>query len=350
MKKKFSIIAITLTFFFFPLLLKAYGVKETFTKRITEEFNIHADGKTSISNKYGHVVLNHWDKNSVKIMVQIEVKASNKNEANSLFDGIKIDFSTSESNVSATTVLQFNKDNYNNYMNSLGELLSSIISIKSNNEFRINYEVWMPYENSVNVNLKYGNLTSQSIGGNANIDVKYGNFTLTYVKGNTTVILGYGNGTLEKTKYLSADIKYSNLKADDILKADLVTKYSNVNILKAKILRINSGYDTYKIGGLENIIIEAKYGGHSLTLGQNVEKVRLVGSYTGFTLKMPNDNAFEFYTVGKYTSFKFPASVHFNQKRVESSTKEYKGYYKSSRGFFLEADLDYGSLIVNTPD
>lgn len=349
MKKKFSPIALSLILLLSPILLEANGVKEIFTKRITEEFNIKADGNTSINNKYGNIILNSWDKNSVKILVQIEVKASNKNEANQLFDGIKIDFSNTDSDVIATTILQFNNDYGNNYMNSLGDLLSSLLSFKSNNEFRINYEVWLPYENNVNINLKYGNLTAQSIGGNANIDVKYGNFNLEDIKGNTTVNLGYGNGTLEKTTFLSADIKYSGLKAQEVVKANLMTKYSNVNFLNAKSLKINSGYDTYKIGGIETIDIVAKYGGYSLTLGQNVETVKLVGSYTGFTLKMPNDNAFDFYTFGKYTSFKFPASVHYKIKRAESSSKEYKGYYKSSRGFFLEATLNYGSLIVDTP-
>jgi len=200
MKKQFKVIALAITAFMLPLLMEANGVKETFTKKITEEFNISSDGKTSITNKYGHVVLNNWDKDAVKIIVQIEVKASNKNAANDLFDGIKIDFSNSSSNVSAITVLQFNSQNQNNIINSLGDLLSSMIDKSSSNEFRINYEVWLPFENSVDVNLKYGNLTAKSIGGNANIDVKYGNFTLNDVRGNTNILLGYGNGTMGKAK------------------------------------------------------------------------------------------------------------------------------------------------------
>lgn len=350
MKKQFKVIALAITYFLVPLVLVANGVKETFTKKITEEFNISSNGKTSISNKYGHVVLNSWDKDAVKIIVQIEVKASNKNAANDLFDGIKIDFSNSSSNVSATTVLQFNMQNHNNIINSLGDLLSSMIDKSSSNEFRINYEVWLPFENSVDINLKYGNLTAKSIGGNANIDLKYGNFTLNDVKGNTNILLGYGNGTMGKAKNVSAEIKYSNLKAEEIKKADLITKYSNVNILNANVLKISSGYDTYRIGGIESIDIDAKYGGYTLSLGQQVEKVRLFGSYTGFNLKMPNDNSFEFYTIGKYASFKFPSSVHFNLKRVESSTKEYKGYYRTARGFFLQAELNYGSLVLDAPN
>ncbi|MFN6061817.1 MAG: hypothetical protein ACK49K_00865, partial [Bacteroidota bacterium] len=110
-----------------------------------------------------------------------------------LFNGIKIDFSNSSSNVSAATVLQFNTQTHNNIINSLGDLLSSMIAKSSSNEFRINYEVWLPFENSVDINLKYGNLTAKSIGGNANIDIKYGNFTLNDVKGNTNILLGYGN-------------------------------------------------------------------------------------------------------------------------------------------------------------
>lgn len=348
MKKQFKFIALAIAVIILPLVMEAKGVKETFTKKITEEFNISSNGKTSISNKYGHVVLNSWDKDAVKIIVQIEVKASNKNAANDLFDGIKIDFSNSSSNVSAITVLQFNMQN-NNSINSLGDFLSSMISKSSSNEFRINYEVWLPFENSVDVNLKYGNLTAKSIGGNANIDIKYGNFTLNDVKGNTNILLGYANGTMGKAKNVNAEIKYSNLKAEEIKKADLITKYSNVNILNANVVKISSGYDTYKIGGIESIEIDAKYGGYSLSLGQQVEKVRLYGSYTGFNIKMPNDNAFEFYTIGKYASFKFPSQVHFNLKRVESSTKEYKGYYKTARGFYLQAELNYGSLVLDTP-
>ena len=350
MKKQFKVFVLSIATFILPFIMEAGGVKETFTKKITEEFNINSNGKTSITNKYGHVVLNNWDKDAVKIIVQIEVKASNKNAANDLFDGIKIDFSNNLSNVSAVTVLQFNSQNHNNIINSLGDLLSSMIDKSSSNEFRINYEVWLPYENSVDVNLKYGNLTAKSIGGNANIDIKYGNFTLNDVKGNTNILLGYGNGTMGKANNLNADIKYSNLKAEEVKKADLITKYSNVNILNASILKIYSGYDTYKIGGIESIEIEAKYGGYTLSLGQQVEKVKLFGSYTGFNLKMPNDNAFEFYTIGKYASFKFPSSVHFNFKRVESSTKEYKGYYRTARGFFLQAELNYGSLVIDAPN
>jgi hypothetical protein len=349
MKKQFKVIALAITAFMLPLIMEANGVKETFTKKITEEFNISSNGKTSITNKYGHVVLNNWDKDAVKIIVQIEVKAANKNAANDLFDGIKIDFSNSSSNVSATTVLQFNMQNNNNSINSLGDLLSSMITKTSSNEFRINYEVWLPFENSVDINLKYGNLTAKSIGGNANIDVKYGNFILNDVKGNTNILLGYGNGTMGKAKNVNADIKYSHLKAEEIKKADLITKYSTVNILNANILKISSGYDTYKIGGIESIEIDAKYGGYTLSLAQQVEKVRLFGSYTGFNLKIPNDNAFEFYTIGKYASFKFPSPVHFNLKRVESSTKEYKGYYRTARGFFLQAELNYGSLVIDAP-
>lgn len=349
MKNPFSLI-IFLFIFFSPFILRGSEVKETFTKKISEEFEINYNGKTSINNKYGHIVLNNWDKNTVKINVTIEVKASGKNDANTYFRGIKIDFSHSESSVSALTTIQFDRSNMNGINKSLSDLLSSIISSGSSNEFRINYEVWLPYENSVDVVLKYGNLTGQSIGGNANIDVKYGNFTLNDVKGNTNILLGYGNGSMGKANNLNAEIKYSNLKAEEVKKADLITKYSNVNILNANILKISSGYDTYKIGGIENIEIDAKYGGYTLSLGKQVERVRLFGSYTGFNLKMPNDNAFEFYTIGKYASFKFPSPAHFNLKRVESSTKEYKGYYRTARGFFLQAELNYGSLVIDAPN
>jgi hypothetical protein len=343
MNKKFSIKGLILIVCFLPTCLTAEHIKETFTKKITEEFNIKSNGETSISNKYGPIVLNHWDKNTVKISVQIEVKASTKREANILFDGIKIEFSNSESNVSASTVIEFK--NSNNNIQSLGDFLSSFFSNKLYNEFKINYEVWMPHENNVNITLKYGDLTGQNIGGDANIDVKYGNFTLNEVKGNTTILLGYGNGTLVKTKNLSAEVKYSNLKAEEVLKSNL--EYATVTMKQAKDLTIQSGYDTYKIGGVERLDIEAKYGTYSFSLGQQAESIKLLGSYAGFTLRLPFDNAFEFYTVGKYLSVKFPESVHFKHKRIEGSYKEFKGYYKSTRGFFLEADCKYGSLHMD---
>lgn len=274
--------------------------------------------------------------------MEIEVKALNKNQANEVFDGIKIEFTNDLNHVSATTNLEFS-----NGKTSTKNFLDYIFSMSSNNEFKINYEVWVPHNNQIDIHLKYGNLMAQSsIGGSANIEVKYGNFNLGEVKGNTKVLLGYGKGTISKTKQLDAEIKYSTLNAEEIIEADLNSKYSSINIQKVKNLKVYSGYDTYKINGLESAQIEAKYGGYQLGMGVNPTKLNLIGNYTSFQVRIPHDNPFDFYVSGKYTGFKFPESTHFTLKNSNSSFKEYKGSYRSNRGFQLNAELNYGSLTI----
>ena len=51
-----------------PSAVTQTAIKKEFTKTIKKEFDIDADGKVSIVNKYGEVNINTWDQNKVKIV------------------------------------------------------------------------------------------------------------------------------------------------------------------------------------------------------------------------------------------------------------------------------------------
>jgi hypothetical protein len=65
------IIAFVLGIWLFPSL--AYG-QFTETKQIQKQFKVAPETRIEISNKYGKVELNTWDKDSVVIEVKIRVE------------------------------------------------------------------------------------------------------------------------------------------------------------------------------------------------------------------------------------------------------------------------------------
>ena len=63
------------------------------TRRISKSFNIKADTKIEINNKYGNVIINRWNKNVLELKVKIEAKGKTSSTTQKILDEIEIDIS-----------------------------------------------------------------------------------------------------------------------------------------------------------------------------------------------------------------------------------------------------------------
>ena len=114
MKLKYNLAILFLfTFVGFSFTSTYEEVPTERTKSITKTFPISADGTTSLSNKYGKMDINVWDKNEVQITVNVKVDARNDRKEQEILDGIDVEFDNSSDYVSATTEFDL-KGSYNN--------------------------------------------------------------------------------------------------------------------------------------------------------------------------------------------------------------------------------------------
>lgn len=345
--------------------------RREFTKVIKKEFDITKNGTTALYNKYGKVDVKTWDKNRVKVDVTIIVNASSEAIAQKVFDRININFFNKSDYVKAETIIESQSGTWWNWNNN-------------NGDYAINYEVYIPATNNLELTNKYGDSYIAPISGVANIDVKYGNFKAQGVSNNTKVVLAYGSGTLVKTQNLSCDLSYANFNCSDARDVDITSKYApKVKIDKAANIRCNTKYDSYEIGTVrefrndgkydnfrigtaENVIIISKYtqvnvtklnnlldlnmeyGGSSIgTLSKDFSSANLVGKYTDFKIGVEEGTHFSLDAAGSYTGIAYPAGLNVSYEKEKGTSHEVKGHIgKDGAKGTIIARLSYGGLKV----
>jgi hypothetical protein len=348
--------------------------RREFSKVIKKEFDINRNGTTALHNKYGKIDVKTWDKNRVKVDVTITVNAPSEAAAQKVFDRIKINFSNSDSYVKAETSIEAQKNNWWGDWNSGS----------NRSDYSINYEVYMPPSNNLELSNKYGDTYVAPIEGIASVDIKYGNIKMQGVKNNAKITLGYGNGSIVNAYNVTADISYSNnmtfgdvrdvevtskyskLKFDKVANIRSNSKYDNYEIVSVRELRNDGKYDNFRVGSAENVVLITKYsqlnvdnlknlldanmeyGGCSIgLLSKEFSNVNLVGKYTDFKLMIEDGANFKMDATSNYAGITYPSAMNVSYEKEKGSSHEVKGHIgKQDARSSIIARVNYGALKV----
>lgn len=347
--------------------------RRTFTRTIEEGFDIATDGTTYLSNKYGEVQVKTWDRNRVKITVDIVVDASSEERANAIFNRIHINFANAADFVRATTEIESTRTSWWSWNSG-----------SSKGDFRINYEVYLPAQNQLELTLKYGDAYLSQLEGPAKLDLKYGNFTSEGVGDRSTINLAYGNGTIVQAQNLNVNLAYGKLaiqKAGDI---QLTSKYAKVEIEKAEDVDCETKYDTYQIMEIadfsnygkydnfsirkarnidlrgkytsleadevqENVVLHTEYGSASLGMSPYFRKVDLDGRYTDFKVSVPAATSYQLDASGNYSSINYPDYLQLTREISASNSREIVGYQgQENTAALIKARMSYGGIRIRT--
>jgi len=150
----------------FTLAMAGDG-KGKYERVIQDNQEINLDGKVRLSNKYGKIDIQTWDKPMVDVSVVITVVAKSQEKADATFDRIAINFSGDGNNYSAETDINSKSGAWWAWWNG-----------NSSDEFSIDYTVRMPTGCRLSVNNKYGDVFLDELNNDLNLEIKYGNFDI----------------------------------------------------------------------------------------------------------------------------------------------------------------------------
>ncbi|HCN82930.1 MAG TPA: hypothetical protein DIT07_04820, partial [Sphingobacteriaceae bacterium] len=286
------------------------------TKTISKSYPVDKNDKLRINNKYGKVIINTWEKNEVKVDVEVKVNGGTDSRAQESLDRVHINESKQGSLISFETVFD-----------------PSIGTNRSGEKREVNYTVYMPASNALEIKNGYGNTSILSdFSGAVDIQQSYGNLTTeNLVNPSNNIKASYGGVSIGNLKSGTMDISYGNLKLATVGKLDAKISYSPVRIDRISgDLDLNLRYTgELKIGKVDplvkNIDIDASYSSVSLTFD-------------------PNAN-FSFAVSGNHTSF------DYNKSRVTSLSsftnndkKLYSGKYGKETDSRVNIKSHYGSV------
>ena len=367
--KSYKPILILLLSFVTVGLIAAPGELKEYTKTIEQEYDITADGNTSISNKHGKIEIKTWDQNKVKIHVLISVDVRAEEDAQKVFDRISIDFENSSGTVSAKTVFD---QMLNRYWN------------KRFRDLSIDFEVYLPATNNLRVKQSHGKVYIADMKGNADLDMSHADFWAKSFGGEVKINISHGNGTFENAGYVDVDLSHAKLHAQSVADADVNCSHGTFDAEKAVKVKSSSSHshvllgtvvdfetgrsnhDKIKIGAAERVRVN---GGHTVVAVKEVSKsldshlqhgscrvgivgefseINLEGSHASFTVLFDENARFRMDASSQHGGIHYPGDMQINYHVEKNSNKTVKGYYGSEDGAgMLKARLSHGSLKVN---
>ncbi len=352
-----------------PIKTWADGHFRKYTKEIKREFSITPRGDVHISNKYGQVDIRTWEKNRVKVTVEIVVNAENESAAQKVFNRIDVKFKTSNTEVSAVTMIEETKNKWWDW--SSGQL-----------DYAINYQVYMPASANLSLDNKYGEVYVSSISGDVDLSLKYVNFIIDALSGSSTSSLGNSNGSIGSVNNMNLAIKSGSISIGEVNNMEIGSKSATVNIGKAKLVVSNTSYDNYtigtivelhndgkfdnfEIGGADDIFMESSYSNVIFQdinkylildldncnasinkLSTSFKEAKLIGNNTDFQMVLEPGIMYQLDAFADYAKVEYPKQMSVTYEEEESTTYAVKGVQgaKSGSAPFVKVRLKYGSL------
>lgn len=325
------------------------------TKTIKKEFSVNSDALLRISNKYGNVDMVSWDQNRVEIEVTITVSGNNESKVNSRLQEIDVKFNSSNSEVSAKTVIEgssgwFNSGNKMNY--------------------QIDYKVKVPVTNSVDITNDYGSISLNEIRGHAEINCDYGKILLgslfhedneiniDYTSNSVIEFMNTGNInadysqlTVEKSKSIKLNADYTDTKIENIEYLNFSCDYGKIDVGNVNSVEGRGDYLTMRFGDVfKKLVIEADYGGIKVDkLMKGFEMVSVRSDYTGVKMGLEDGISFDFAIKLGYGGFNFDGdNINYLKKDVKSSSKYYEGHVnQENSGSKIDIVSDYGGVNLS---
>ncbi|QHS55074.1 hypothetical protein GWR56_05800 [Mucilaginibacter sp. 14171R-50] len=275
-------------------------------KNYSKSYSADGNDILQINNKFGKVVVNTWAKNEFKVDVQMKFGSEDEDFVNKMIEGSSISDSKVGSIVSFKTNLPRNTNSH------------------GNTHMEINYTVYMPAGNTLDLTNQFGSVTLPDLTGKTILRVSYGALNAQQLLNkDNDVKVRFGDATLVTFNGGKLDIGYGKLKAGTVSNVNADVSFGGMTVDKLK----------------NNVDVNIKYGnGFDIgSIDKSVRNLTINASFTKIKLDFKEANSFNFDVVTKFGGFnydddrmKVTDKSPSDSERGWSSTKTYKGYIGKS--------------------
>ena len=222
--------SIVISFLFIGNLLASELSEKT--KSIQRVFSLNEESYAEIANKYGDIVIEHWDKDSIDFEIEIIARSEKQWNLEDMLDKIDVDFTSSASFVLAETKWSDNVSFFTKKGYDIKQGLGSEDKIEVNYVIRL--PKWLPLE----ISNRFGNVFIGKHEGDLEVFVSYGDFRAREIKKGKKIEVKYGKLKVKSIVY--ANIILGGAKSADIDEAEeLIIESSSSEIEIAHVGNLN---------------------------------------------------------------------------------------------------------------
>ncbi len=205
-------------------------------KFIEKAYHVNSSTQLHISNKFGKIFIDTWDKKEFFIKIEIIGKGNSQERIQRILDAIDVDISESGGSVYCATQIASGK------------------SSRNNEGFEINYTVNMPSANPLFITNKFGDVTMGDRDGDLDLSIAYGSYKTGDIKGHSDIKLSFGSGSMNRIDH-----------------GEIVVKYSKLDVESASSLELEQGFSEIELGEVDELELESKYGDVEIEKANQIE-------------------------------------------------------------------------------
>ena len=204
-------------------------------KSVNKSYNVSSSDKLNIKNSFGTVEVHVWDKNEIKIDVNIEVSGNTDAVAQKVLDRISVSDEQKGKDISFETNL---KDVNNSHGEKTTMSINYTISMPASNPLQIKNEfgttILPDYKGEVDLTSKFGKLNTGDLSNVKNISIEFGKAKLGNIPGGSLSIKYSSASIARLSGNVKINLEFSSkvvLNLDNNLTSlDLKASYSTVNL------------------------------------------------------------------------------------------------------------------------
>ena len=244
----------------------AANAQFTETREFVKRFKIQPETRIDITNKYGKIELNTWDKDSVVIQFKMEINEKKPDKLAKTLGNLDFDISNSQHYLVVKTQVDKNRNQVESEFLKFKETI-----LQTNGSIRIDLMVWLPDNRELRLENKFG-------------DIIMGDY-----KGETQITLSNGKlKTGDLPKRSSMNLSFADAMITNLPNARIVSNYSDIEIKNSGTLRFESKSSTIEIMSAEDLSIDSRRDKFRIRL---TDKLDATGNFSQFRISELKDKA-----------------------------------------------------------
>ena len=243
------------------------------SKRITRGFKTSGLTKLEVNNKYGEVIVDTWQKDSIRVEITLTTYGKNESAAEKLMDRVDIDSRQVDDFVSVESTFDRSKGFFNDLWNSVGDYSKTILN---KSKMKIDYRIYMPINTSLDLTNKFGDVFLPDLMGKVTLDLGNGALKADRLTGQVAIYISFGEARIKSVDEAKVTLKSAELELKSANQLELRSSSSEININDLRSLRIDSRTDKINIAELSTLQgngsftkIRLDHIGHSIDVDMN---------------------------------------------------------------------------------
>jgi len=310
------------------------GVLAERRKSVVKLYDVTARNDLMVDNQFGHVKVNLWDRDEIRVDITILATASRDDQAQRYLDGVEIVERRTGDQISLKTTISnsgFGGDRW-------ASMVWSQDGRKENRSgLQIDYTISMPRTNALTVRNRFGNTTIPVFRAPLTVVTRFGNFYATDLKGDKVDIdVQYGTGDIREMENGKLDFQYSTLTLDKANVIMLNNKFGKMQIGEVNRIEGNIGYSGAKIGTLkETCKVRLDYsGGFRIDqLSGSADRVDIHANFSSVVLPLSEENNGHFDVTVQHGNFRYPSDNSRFILKTQPTDDDRRLPYRSTRQY-----------------